>query len=83
MTIDQLVAYLQEGREIEFSLENRSYFLSGDWGSVESQGDYYIYDNIRQAFVVSGDVQTILSYEFCPGVSLEKRMESFVFAYVL
>lgn len=83
MSVVQLVQYLLQGREIEFSFHARSFFLSSDWGTEQKQGEYYIYDNLTRSYVVVGSVDEILSYEFQPGVSLKERIEQFDFESVL
>ena len=83
MKIPQLIEYLQQGREIEFSFESTLFFMSSDWGNEKQLGEYYIFSNEMNKVVAAGTIDELLSFEFRTGVSLQKNIDQFSFEYIL
>ena len=83
MTAARLKAFLEQGREIEFSYAGRPYFMAPVFAENVFTNTFYIYDSLAQCTVFTGCLHDVLVYEFSPGVSFEKKMEAFDFAYIL
>ncbi len=83
MTLQNLISYLNEGREIEFSLDKNMFFLAplySDEGVLQS---YYIYCENTKKDIIVGTLEEILSYEFIPQVSLKSSIDLFSFDFIL
>jgi len=77
MTLEVIVEYIKQGREIEFSLGKCKYFHSFD--GVK----YSIYDVENKEFVFEGSLKDELAFEFEENISFEKAINLFHFDYIL
>lgn len=78
MTVLELIQYLEQGREIEFSIAEKEFFMS----YLESE-KYYIWDSQKKCDLVVGCMDDVLSYPFEEGITLKDNMEQFSFQYIL
>ena len=83
MTLPDLMNYLNQGREIELSIDGQAFFLSPIYSQGISSGEYGIYDNQKQCCIFAGSKTEILEYQFFPDVSFSKALYKFSFDYVL
>lgn len=83
MTLLELVDYMKQGREIEFSYKSHPYFLATNYSTPDHMTEYYIFDDLLKENIVEGKLETILSFEFEGRVCFEKNLDSFCFEYVL
>ena len=77
MTIEALVEYIKQGREIEFRFGIFKYFHSFDGEK------YTIYDEKNKEFVFEGGLKDELEFEFQENISFEKAIELFRFDCIL
>ena len=83
MNIQVFIAYLSQGREIEFRLNGNNYFLQPDYNN---KTDYILYccetsDNSKEIY--RGNHDEILKYDFGIGVCLQDNFDSFEFLFIL
>ena len=83
MTLDELIAYINDGREIEFKLENEEFFVAPVYKGEVFTGKYSIYNNISDKYVVIGDIMQIISFEFEGSFSFKNDIEKFEFKFIL
>jgi hypothetical protein len=77
MTLETLIEYIKQGREIEFRLGKRNYFHSFDGEK------YTLYDELSKEFVFEGDLKDELKFEFQENISFGKSINLFRFDYIL
>ncbi len=83
MNINDLTAYLSQGREIEFQLNGKDYFLQPDYKNKQG---YILYncetsDNSKEIY--RGNHDDILKYGFGDGICLQDNFELFEFLFIL
>ena len=83
MTLFELVNYLHQGREIEFSIFERSYFMTPVHFEGRSIEKYRIYDNQNLCYIFEGSGQEILEFQFLPNISFKNALSKFTFDYIL
>ena len=83
MTLFELKQYLEQGREIEFSLFSNSYFLYPLFENEKFTNSFAIHDSLLGNDIVLGNLEAILSFEFAPGISFIKKIDYFKFEYIL
>ena len=81
MTIESLLYYLRQGREIEFSTDERSYFLEPCYES--SAESFIVYDSKINEVVFRGGLNELLKYKFDDRCSMEENIGYFEFEYIL
>lgn len=75
---DELFAELSINRELEFSLDGISYFISGD-----ETRDHYIWDETHQKYIFDGTLADLFAFEFPNGCSFNYNIDRFQFEYLL
>ena len=83
MTLLELVNYLNQGREMEISIDGQSFFLTPTCSQGMSSGKYSIYDNQKQCYIFVGSKADVLEYQFFTDVSFKKALCKFSFDYIL
>lgn len=83
MTLLELVNYLNQGREIEFSIFEHSYFLTPVCLEGWPVGKYRIYDNQKHCYIFEGSNQEILAFDFLANISFKNALSKFSFDYIL
>ena len=83
MTVDELIKYLEQGREIEFALYEESFFMSFLCTEEAPVEKYYIWNNENKCDIVIGSIDDLLSYKFSRGMTLKDNIEEFSFQYIL
>ena len=88
MTLDTFITYLNQGREIEFRLDEHEYFLQPDYESCKLSNEikYVLYDCANPSMLSTcccGTIQDILHYNFGKEISLQNNFQHFKWDYVL
>ena len=83
MTVNELIKYLEQGREIEFTLYNESFFMSFLCEEELLIEKYYIWNNEKKCDIVIGSIDDLLLYKFNNGMTLKDNIEEFSFQYIL
>ena len=83
MTLNELITYIDEGREIEFCLEKTEFFLAPVYSGEIFTGKYCIYNNTSRECAITGDITEIISFEFEGEVSFKNNMDKFEFKFIL
>ena len=91
MTLETLVVYMNQGREIEFSLGEKDYFLQPDYDAIsnaqiDSTVQYVLYeiDILSSASIIGeGCIDELLKFDFGNGMSFMTSFECFNIKYVL
>ena len=78
MTVSELMQYLEQGREIEFSIAEKEFFMS-----YLDPEKYYIWDPRKKCDLVVGSIDDVFSYLFEEGTTLKDHIEKFSFQYIL
>ena len=80
MDLNELKEYFQQGREIEFSLHGKPYFM-GPKHRIPYQ--YYIYDETEKESVFCGIIEEVLAFSFPGGFTLGENLDEFTFEFIL
>ena len=83
MILSELERYLKQGREVEFSVNSHSYFISPLFDDDKFVDKFSIYDPLLKRIIAIKKLEEILSFEFMPGISFNKKIEDFIFNYIL
>ena len=77
-TKEELYCELLHGRELEFSLGEKKYFIG-----PKSRNTFYIWDAQLQQTLCVGSIDRIFAFSFGDGLSLQNNFESFHIDYLL
>lgn len=83
MTLLELVNYFQQGREIEFSILEHSFFITPVCFEGQSIEKYRIYDNQKLCYIFEGSANEILEFQFFSNSSFKTDLSKFTFDYIL
>ena len=83
ISLSELIDYLQQGREIEFSFQRKNYFMSYIDDEIDGEEKYFIWDSERQLQIFCGTLHNLLKYQFAENISFESQIEQFNFQYIL
>ena len=83
MNINDLTAYLSQGREIEFCLNGKNYFLQPDYKNRQEYVLYYCESVDNSKVIFSGTSDDLLKYSFENRICLQNDFELFEFLFVL
>ena len=83
MDLIEFKTYLSQGREIEFSFNNRSYFIAPIYDNCSKIIKYSIWDNYNNKQVIIGTMDEICLFHFEPGVCFKDKINCFIFEYIL
>ena len=83
MNIQDFIAYLAQGREIEFRLKGKDYFLQPDFKNNQGYILYYCENSDNSKEIYRGNHNDILNYDFGSGVCLQNDFDLFEFSFVL
>ena len=83
MNIQDFIAYLTQGREIEFRLNGNDYFLQPDYKNNQGYILYYCENSDNSKEIYRGNHNDILNYDFGSGVCLQNDFDLFEFSFVL
>ncbi len=85
MIIDEIKIYMSQGREIEFSVNKKVYFMQPDYngGEYAENSDvlYIIYDCENKA-IFMGKFAEVVNYKFENIFTLENDSDKFVLRYI-
>ena len=82
MTVLALTKYLEQGREIEFSINEKSYLTPLCYNGMPS-AKYRIFDNQTREYIFTGSRKEILEYSFSPCICFRDAINQFAFEYIL
>jgi len=82
LTQNELMIYLQQGREIEFSLNSKEYFLEPNYDST-LEYQYILFDCEKNTNIFCGCLDDLLDYEFNDFSTFRNNMDNFCFDYIL
>lgn len=77
MNYNEFKCELQLGREIEFALNGKDYFISHD------EIEYNIWSESEKKYIFIGRLEEVLNYKFSGGMSLEENFEKFTIKFIL
>lgn len=83
MNIQVFIECLSQGREIEFRLNGKNYFLQPDYKKKPGYILYYCESSDDSREIFRGNHNEILKYDFGSGVCLQKNFDMFEFLFVL
>lgn len=83
MNIQDFITYLSQGREIEFRLDGKDYFLQPDYKNRQGYVLYYCETSDKSKEICRGNHNDILKYDFESGVCLQDNFDLFEFLFVL
>ncbi len=83
MSIQDLITYLNQGREIEFRLNGKVYFLQPDYKNGQGYVLYYCESADNSKVIFSGTSDDILKYRFENRIRMQNDFELFEFTFVL
>ena len=81
ISIEEIIEYFLDGREIELVVMGREYFMQPNY-DVESNS-YIIYDCGKKENVFCGEIEELLDYKFEGDKSIRANLEEFNFKYIL
>ncbi len=83
MNIQDFITFLSQGREIEFRLNGKGYFLQPDYKNGQGYVLYCCECVENSKVIFSGTSDDILKYKFDGGICLQNDFDSFEFSFVL
>ena len=83
MNIQDFITYLSQGREIEFRLDGKDYFLQPDYKNGQGYVLYYCESDDNSKVLFSGMSDDLLKYRFENRICLQDNLEIFEFAFIL
>lgn len=82
VTLQSLLEFLYENREIEFSDRCNSYFAE-PIAVGENEYQYRIWDTKKNMCIFQGNPDALISFTFTNGYTIKKNFDAFVFSYIL
>ena len=83
MNIQDFIAYLAQGREIEFQLIGKNYFLQPNYKNKQGYILYYCETSDKSKEIYRGTHNDIVNYDFGSGVCLQNNFDSFELLFIL
>lgn len=83
MNIQDFITYLAQGREIEFQLNGKNYFLQPDYKNKQGYILYYCENSDNSKEIYRGTHNNILKYDFGSGICLQDNFDSFELLFIL
>lgn len=83
MNIQDFITYLAQGREIEFCLNGKNYFLQPDYKNGQGYVLYYCESTDNSKAIFSGTSDDILKYRFENKICLQNDFDLFEFSFIL
>ena len=83
MNIQDFITYLAQGREIEFQLIGKNYFLQPDYKNKQGYILYYCETSDKSKEIYRGTHNDIVNYRFENKICLQNDFDLFEFSFIL